>query len=107
MPPSDFEAPYSQLPSSVKLTIVKMKVKEVYKAIAEKKKEEKMKLKQVMLAKAQMSTRRSMHKRSNTLALGQGGNAGSESFLPPIKQAGRANDDAVDTVRRRPHRATM
>lgn len=45
VPPSDFEAPYSQLPSSVKLTIVKTKVKEVYKAIAEKKKEEKMKLK--------------------------------------------------------------
>ena len=68
-PPSDFEAPYSQLPSSVKLAIVKQQVKNVYERIAERKKKEKNQLKQDMLAKAQMASRRAQHRRSNTLAI--------------------------------------
>lgn len=41
VPPDDFDAPYSQLPSSVQIQLVKTMVKKVYLTIAENKKKEK------------------------------------------------------------------
>ena len=76
IPPNDFEAPYSQLPTNVKLSIVKSMVRNVYLKLMEKKKADKKDMMQNILSKSLAAAKKAAERKAGE---------NKDIKLPPIE----------------------